>query len=170
MGEVIMFWVLASGIILSAVWVILPPMGRKPVHCGVALIACFFCLAGIYALLAAHLLAAIQVILYAGAILVLFSVFIMLLRLNDEELGQGRYTTAKYVGCLCILFVFAKVLKVLGSQSAGTQTLWSEGHVGANEVGAMLLGDFMLPFELLSLLFLVASIGAVIIARKPVHS
>ena len=171
MIEATIFWILAVGAILGALVVVVPPLGRNPVHGAAGLIGCFFCLSGLYVLLAAHLLAALQVIVYAGAIMVLFTFVIMLLNLNDDELGQGRYTTAKVVGVFAIGVVFAKSLRVLAESSptsvmADLRTIGPEGYGGIKAVGTILLRDFLLPFELTSILLLVAIIGAVIIARR----
>ncbi|MFT5433892.1 MAG: NADH-quinone oxidoreductase subunit J, partial [Myxococcota bacterium] len=163
MIEAVVFWILASGCILSALAVVVPPFGRNPVHGAMGLIACFFCLSGLYVLLAAHLIAALQVIVYAGAIMVLFTFVIMLLNLNDDELGEPRYTAAKAVGILAVGFVFAKSLRVLGDSipttlMADISTRAPElldGYGGIRGVGLVLLRDFLLPFEMTSLLLLV---------------
>ena len=168
MIEAVVFWILAAGTVLSALMVIVPPIGRNPVFGAMSLIGCFFCLAGLYVLLAAHLMAALQVIVYAGAIMVLFTFVIMLLNLTDAELGGPRYTTAKFVGVLCIGFVFAKVIKVIGESTPKTMDALKgpESYGGVKAVGNVLLRDFLLPFELVSILLLVAVVGAVILAKK----
>ena len=170
MIEAIVFWVLAVGSVAGAAVVVLPPFGRNPVHGALGLIGCFFCLSGLYVMLCAHLLAALQVIVYAGAIMVLFTFVIMLLNLTKEELGTARYGTAKWVGVLAIGLVFAKVIRVL---DAGTTDLHvdltgttPDDFGGIVPVGKVLLQDFLLPFELTSILLLVAIVGAVIIAKK----
>ena len=108
MTEALVFWILAAGTVLGALAVVLPPFGRNPVHGALGLIGSFFCLAGLYVLLCAHLLAALQVIVYAGAIMVLFTFVIMLLNLTKEEMGSARFTYAKLVGSVAIAFVFTK--------------------------------------------------------------
>jgi NADH-quinone oxidoreductase subunit J len=168
--EAIVFWVLAGGAVLAALAVIVPPFGRNPVHGAMALVACFFCLAGLYVLLAAHMMAALQVIVYAGAIMVLFTFVIMLLNLSDAEMGHPKYTVAKGVGVLVICFVFSKMLRVLGDTGApGFSPIGDSGtYGGVKVVGNILLRDFLLPFELVSILLLVAIIGALILAKKRV--
>ena len=90
-SEQLIFYLLAFGTLVSAVCVVLPPMGRNPIHSAIALIVSFFFLAGIYALLGAHLLAGLQIIVYAGAIMVLFTFVIMLLNLSEDEMGEGDW-------------------------------------------------------------------------------
>ena len=168
MVAALVFWVLAIGAVGGAVCVVLPPFGRNPVHGAVALVGTFFCLAGLYVLLAAHLLAAVQVIVYAGAIMVLFTFVIMLLNLTEAELGSARYTTAKYVGVAAVGFVFAKAIAVIGRGSGriAAELGGPDSFGGVRAVGDTLLRDFLLPFELTSILLLVAVIGAVILAKK----
>ena len=171
MIETVVFWLLATGVVLGATCVVLPPFGRNPVHGAVALIGTFFCLSGIYVLLAAHLLAALQVIVYAGAIMVLFTFVIMLLNLTDEELGSSRYTTPKVVGMAAIAFVFTKVVKVISTAAPkGAAVIPGpdgiDGYGGVEAVGMVLLRDFLLPFEMTSILLLVAIIGAMVLARR----
>lgn len=171
MTEALVFWILAAGTVLGALAVVLPPFGRNPVHGALGLIGSFFCLAGLYVLLCAHLLAALQVIVYAGAIMVLFTFVIMLLNLTKEEMGSARFTYAKLVGSVAIAFVFTKMIRVLDQ---GTSDLpvdltgtTPDDYGGIVPVGQVLLRDFLLPFEFTSVLLLVAIIGAVIIAKKP---
>jgi NADH-quinone oxidoreductase subunit J len=169
MVATVIFWLFATGCVVSAAMVVIPPVGRNPVYCAISLVGCFFCLAGLYVLLAAHFLAAIQVIVYAGAIMVLFTFVIMLLNLTDDELGSARYTTAKVVGVLSITFVFTKMLKVITEATPTMVTMVPADDYGSLEgVGTLLLRDFLLPFELVSILLLVAIIGAVILAKKKV--
>jgi NADH-quinone oxidoreductase subunit J len=93
----------------------------------------------------------------------------MLLNLSEDELGDARYTTAKVVGVLSISFVFAKMIKVIGEASSGVELPIPEATYGSlYGVGTMLLRDFLLPFELVSILLLVAIVGAVILAKKKV--
>jgi NADH-quinone oxidoreductase subunit J len=168
MAEAVVFWILAGGAVLAALSVIVPPFGRNPVHGAMSLVACFFCLAGVYVLLSAHLMAALQVIVYAGAIMVLFTFVIMLLNLTDEELGSARYTVAKGVGVLAIGFVFAKMVKALTGAAGGTPATIDGSYGSVTGVGDVLLREFLLPFELVSILLLVAIIGAVILAKEKV--
>src|ERR671932_289216 len=100
MAESILFWILAAGVVLAAVQVVLR---RNPVYAAMSLVACFFFLAGIYLLLSAHLIAVVQVLVYAGAVMVLFVFVIMLLNLKDAELGETRITLWKGIGALSVV-------------------------------------------------------------------
>ena len=100
MAESILFWILAAGVVIAGVQVVLR---RNPVYAAMSLVACFFFLAGIYVLLSAHLIAIVQVMVYAGAVMVLFVFVIMLLNLKDEELGEQRITVWKGIGALSVV-------------------------------------------------------------------
>ena len=168
MAEAILFWFLSIGTVVCATCVVLPPFGRNPVHAALALIGCFFFLSGLYAMLAAHLMAALQVIVYAGAIMVLFTFVIMLLNLTDQEVGSARYTTAKVTGVLAIAFVFAKAVRAIDGATEGmvVELAGPEHFGGVKAVGDVLLREFLLPFEMTSILLLVAIVGAVVLAKK----
>ncbi len=170
MTQAILFWLLSIGSVAGALTVVLPPFGRSPIHGALGLIGSFFCLSGLYVMLCAHLLAALQVIVYAGAIMVLFTFVIMLLNLTPEEFGSPRYTLAKFVGVGAIGLVFAKIVLVLDTPTTDLPVdltgTTPDDFGGIVPVGQVLLRDFLLPFELTSILLLVALIGAVIIARK----
>ena len=186
----LVFYVLGLITLAMAVMVV---SRRNPLQGALALVLSFFCLGGIYVLLFAHLLAAMQVLVYAGAIMVLFVFVIMLLNLSDRELGAPRATLIKGValGLFAFLIVMALVsanLELLGLQaivlpngSIGEATflapplanpnLSHPGALPANYgsvagIGTSLYSHFLLPFELVSVLLLVAIVGAVAIAKK----
>ena len=94
-AELVLFWVFAIPLMASAAGVV---AARSPIHAVMSLISAFFWLAGIYVLLTAHLLAFVQIIVYAGAIMVLFLFVVMLLSLTDAELGLEKMTALKVVG------------------------------------------------------------------------
>ncbi len=171
-SEQLIFYLLAFGTLVSAVCVVLPPMGRNPIHSAIALIVSFFFLAGIYALLGAHLLAGLQIIVYAGAIMVLFTFVIMLLNLSDEEIGEAEFKPLKILGGLMVLFVFGKLLTafdVVSTLSGKAPNLEAAAHTGfggVEEVGRLVYTANMVPFELVSVLLLVAVVGAVVMAKR----
>jgi len=132
---------------------------------------CLFSVAGLYVLLQAHFLAAMQLLVYAGAIMVLFVFVVMLLNLSPERVDKAKVTFLAAVSGLATLFITAKVARILMSFSPGSQPA-VPGNVPAPDfgsvgtVGRLLFKQFLLPFELVSLLLLVAVVGAVVIARK----
>ncbi|MFW6053633.1 MAG: NADH-quinone oxidoreductase subunit J, partial [Persicimonas sp.] len=101
--EPLFFWILAIGVLGSSLAVLL---FRNPLYSALALVADFFCFAGLYVLLSAHFMAVIQVLVYGGAIMVLFLFIIMLLNLSDEDLGPRRFSLHQVLAVLSALGVF----------------------------------------------------------------
>src|SRR5512133_2482639 len=95
MAEKILFLVFAIPLVATALGVLI---SRSPVYAAMNLVAAFFCLAGIYVLLTAHLIAFMQILVYAGAVMVLFLFVIMLLSIGDEHLHPERRRIMQYVG------------------------------------------------------------------------
>lgn len=171
MAEQIVFYVLAVGTVLGALAVIVPPFARNPLHAAVALLATFSLLAGLFVMLSAHLLAILQILVYAGAVMVLFIFVIMLLNLRRQDFGEFRATPWKILGGVAAFLVAVRVAMVAGASVAnstaadlGTPALQSFG--GAYDVGWALTTRFFLPFEATSILLLVAIIGALVVARR----
>jgi NADH-quinone oxidoreductase subunit J len=170
--ELVLFYALAAGAVLSAGAVIRPPL-RQPttMHSALALLTCLFCVAGLYALLAAPLLAALQILIYAGAVVVLIVFVILLLDLGAEAGQEPRFSLRGAAAGLAVLFVLGKLLTAFGAAAAGKllPALDGVGAAGFGEVapvGRMLYTTFMVPFELLSVLLLVAIVSAVVLARR----
>ena len=169
--EQVLFYVLGAGAVLSSAAMLLPPMGKNPIHSAISLIVSFFFLAGLYALLSAHLLTAIQIIVYAGAIMVLFTFVIMLLNMGPDEIQEPRITPVKVAAALLTLFVFGKLTTAITLAANGAQSVDLSQAEYANfgsvrEVGRMMYTTFMVPFELVSVLLLVAAVGAVVLAKR----
>lgn len=168
--EQVFFWILAIGTVVSSIAVIVPPMGRNPVHGALSLVVTFFFLAGLYVMLVAHLVAVLQVLIYAGAIVVLFLFVIMLLNIQADDLGQPRPTVSKLVGVVAVIFVsFVLIGRILGDSSMSELpvVLPQDSTFGTvKTVGNLLYTGYIVPFELTSILLLVAVIGAVIMAKR----
>jgi NADH-quinone oxidoreductase subunit J len=176
--ETVLFWILAVGAVVSALLVILPPLARNPLYSALSLVITFCCVAGLYVLLVAHLIAVLQVLVYAGAIMVLFVFVIMLLNLQPHELKPARITPGRIVGGLAAALVLSRIALVLWegaadapvadvTQPVGTTAAGTVLEYGTvRHVGEALFTDWLVPFELVSLLLLVAIIGAVVLAKK----
>ncbi len=161
----ILFWFLSLLTIGGALMVV---TSKNPVYSILSLIVTFFAISGHYILLNAQFLAIVNIIVYAGAIMVLFLFVVMLMNLNaDAEPPQKR----KYLmfagvisGSTLLLLIVAAIRKSdVGSQLVQLKT----GDVGLiNNLGKVLFTDFVFPFEISSVLFLSAMIGAVLISKK----
>ena len=168
MAETVLFWIFFVGVLGAGAQVVLR---RNPVYAAMSLVACFFFLAGIYLLLSAHLIAILQVMVYAGAVMVLFVFVIMLLNLRDEELGKERVTLWKGIGALAVAGVVGLiVVKALTAAYRGPlRDLAVEqlptGFGTVKSVGRALYLFSVLPFEVTSLLLTVAIVGAVVVAK-----
>jgi NADH-quinone oxidoreductase subunit J len=146
-------------------------ISRNPVHSALFLIVTFFSLAGLYALLNAPFLAAIQVLVYAGAIMVLFLFVVMLLNLKSIEGEFEKLLSMKVLGVGAVfllifevlLLVRKSVLPVISSRFS-PQYLAEEGNTKV--IGKLLFTEYLLPFEITSILLIVAIIGAVVLAKK----
>jgi len=162
-AEVVVFWILALPLIASAVGVLL---SRNPVNAAMSLVAAFMCLAGIYVLLLAHLVAFLQVLVYTGAIMVVFLFVIMLLSLHDEDLVEARWKAMQWAGVAGAIGLLAVMARAIQSAGAlGFKTVGEDfGTVKA--VGRLLFTQYLLPFEVTSLLLLVAIVGAVVVAKE----
>ena len=139
---------------------------RHPINSALSLIAVMAALAGEYLLLGAEFVAAVQVIVYAGAIMVLFVFVIMLLNAGIEEETKGsRVAILLGVPGILILSVLMAwvVLRRSGTESVAIGAL--PGH--PIDIAQLLFHDFLLPFEVTSVLILIAIMGAVVLASKP---
>ncbi len=170
MIETALFVVLAVATVVAALLVILQ---RNPVNSAIFLIVTFFCLAGIYLLLHAEFVAIIQVLVYAGAIMVLFLFVIMLLNLEKEQKFVATHRLQKIVGVLLgaiLLFQTGVIFKsALLEGTKGNFPAEQVAAVGNTQVVARLLfTDFLLPFEITSVLLLVAIVGAIVLAKREI--
>ena len=146
---------------------------RNPVASAIFLILTLFALAGIYLLLHAEFIAAIQVLVYAGAIMVLFLFVIMLLNLEKEKRIVTRNRLLKGAGILLSLALLVQIgaifQKVLLEGTKGSFSPEKVASLGNTQVIAQLLfTDFLLPFEITSVLLLVAIIGAIVLVKKEI--
>jgi len=176
--ETVLFWILAVGAVVSSLLVILPPLARNPLYSALSLVIALCSVAGIYVLLVAHLVAVLQVLVYAGAIMVVFVFVIMLLNLQPHELKPARMTPARILGGLAALLVLSRIALVLREGAANAPVADLTKPVAATSIGTpleygtvrhvgeALFTDWLVPFELVSLLLLVAIVGAVVLAKK----
>jgi len=160
----ILFWFLTALALGSALMVVL---SKNPVYSVLFLIVAFFAISGHYILLNAQFLAIVNIIVYAGAIMVLFLFVIMLMNLNAEMNLQNNKLIkfAGFLAGLCLFLVLVAALKDAGTKKQMVQT--SAGDIGLiKNLGIVLFRDYVVPFEISSVLFLSAMVGAVVIGKK----
>jgi NADH-quinone oxidoreductase subunit J len=160
------FYYLAVASITSA---LLAVTRKNPVHSMLWVLALFLHIAGIFLLLDAEFLAAVQIIVYAGAILVFYLFVVMLLDLPDEE-GHPRFGShwpfAAAVGvCFAVVVWLAQAAR-RDAEGFVVETAQAQAMGGLSSIGDALFGPFAFPFELVSLVLLAAIVGAVVLARK----
>jgi NADH-quinone oxidoreductase subunit J len=136
---------------------------RHPINSALSLIVVMGSLALLYLLLGAEFVAAVQIIIYAGAIMVLFVFTIMLLNAGEEELSKGSRVSIMF-GVPAVAVIVSGLAYVL-SRGTGTAAL-GDFIGGPKEIGRLLFRDFLLPFEVTSVLILIAIMGAVVLARR----
>lgn len=165
--ELVLFWVFGLLTVLSAGWVL---FARNPINSAMSLVATFFFLAGLYVLLLAHTVAVIQVLVYAGAIMVLFLFVIMLLNLSEPAAGGARVTPMRVVGGAAAAGLFAALVLALSKRPdvvpAALQAGRGPGFGTLASLGAQIYTQWLFPFEAVSLLLLVAMVGAVVVAKS----
>lgn len=162
--HIILFWLLSAMAIGCALGVIL---SRNPVKSVLFLIATFFAISGHYVLMNAQFLAIVNIIVYAGAIMVLFLFVIMLMNLNtDAEPQKSRIIQmAAIVSGGALFLVLIAALRTVDQN--GGNPIDASGDLGLiHQLGKALFSNFVLPFELSSILFLSAMIGAIVIGKK----
>jgi len=162
---VILFFFLAIALVASAITVVAHP---NPIYSALTLVNALFLIAVMFVLLDAHMIAALQVIVYAGAIMVLFLFVIMLLGLETEDRDSGR------LGLRGVAVVGGAVLAVqLAALSAAASAKTpaagvAAGYGSTESLAERLFEVHVLPFELTSVLLLVAIVGAMVMARRRV--
>lgn len=162
MGEII-FLSLVAIIAISAIWVVVSP---NLVHSATSLLVTLFGIAGLYVFLYADFLAATQVVIYVGGILVLIIFGVMLTNKIDKPVIES-ISSNKIIGVLISSFIFT-ILSIIV-----IQTNWpiiadnaKEGPPTVELIGKLILGKYLLPFELISILLLSALVGSALLARK----
>jgi NADH-quinone oxidoreductase subunit J len=160
----ILFYLFAALAIVSALGMVLNL--RNTVASAMSLVVTMVSLAGIYVLLDAYLVAAIQIMVYGGAIVVLFLFVVMLLNLRADDFPPGRQRLVKAAGALLGVFVLAEFLRGFGALPPAPPL--PEGYGGYRAVGIALYTDYVLLVEMASLLLTAAIVGALILAKRKI--
>lgn len=156
------FWFFSVAAVAGAANVAL---NNNPIRSALWLVECLFSMACLFILLDAHLLAALEVLVYAGAVMVLFLFVIMLLNLREEELGPRRFTLLKTLG-VAVMGYTGWLLAVPMWRMGGARTAAPASYGTVEVIGESIFKQYLLPFELTSILLLVAVVGAVVLAKR----
>ena len=143
---------------------------RNPVHAAMHLVLAFFTCAGLWLLLEAEFLAITLVLVYVGAVMVLFLFVVMMLDINTSPLREGfvRYLP---LGATVALLIFAEMFMVVGAKHFGSDVVaiparHGEGYSNVRELGSVLYTDYVYPFEIASVILLVAIIAAIALTMR----
>jgi NADH-quinone oxidoreductase subunit J len=162
----LVFFLLSALTIVSALVVV---FSRSPMYSVLSLIVCFFTIAGHYIMLSAQFLAITHIIVYAGAIMVLFLFVVMLLNLNRESEPHKPFKL-KVAATISAGMLFLTLIASLKSTHLGKFTFPPASDYGmVQHIGQQLFTEYLVPFEVSSILFLSAMIGAVLLAKKDKH-
>ncbi|MCC5921336.1 MAG: NADH-quinone oxidoreductase subunit J [Cyclobacteriaceae bacterium] len=157
------FLILSAFTIITAISVV---FAKNAMYSVLSLIACFFTIAGHYLMLNAEFLAIVHIIVYAGAIMVLFLFVVMLLNLNtDNEIQKSL--KLKFAGVISGGLIYLILLASTQSALPSIYELPERTSIGSvQEIGMKLFNEYMLPFQISSILFLSAMVGALLLAKK----
>jgi NADH-quinone oxidoreductase subunit J len=165
--ETVFFYLFGAVALLSAINVVIQ---RRVFYSAISLIVCLFAIAALYLALEAPFIAAIQVIVYAGAIMVLFLFVIMLLDPFSAAILRDKKRYLAYIAAVLGIAVLALLVPILKSHDP-TQALRDASIAGGEtgsvaRIGHMLFNQYLIPFEVTSVLILVAIIGVVVLAKR----
>ena len=165
MSPILIIFYFLSAITLAAAFLTI--YSKNPIHSAIYLVICFFSIAGHYLLFNAQFLAIVHIIVYSGAIMVLFLFTIMLMNLNKEdEVHKPRITR---LGAIVVFIITSVVLITIFINSKtilGDYDVSGEDFQSIRKLGTVLLNEYMVPFEFASILLLVAMIGVVLLSKK----
>jgi NADH-quinone oxidoreductase subunit J len=140
---------------------------KNPIHSAIYLVISFFSIAGHYLLLNAQFLAIVHVIVYSGAIMILFLFTVMLMNLNKEnEVHKPRVTRLGAIVLFCLMCLVLIAVFINSKPIVGEYVTTGEDYQSIKVLGKVLLNEYMVPFEFASVLLLVAMIGSVLLSKK----
>ncbi|HEX5066669.1 MAG TPA: NADH-quinone oxidoreductase subunit J [Myxococcota bacterium] len=163
-AQQVLFYLFAAFAVVSALGMVLNV--RNTVAAALSLVVTMVALAGIYVLLEAHLVAAIQVMVYGGAIVVLFLFVVMLLNLRSDAFAPGRARLQKLAGALLGIALLAQIVRSSVALPAAPPV--PPGFGGYRQLGIALYTDYVLLVEIASLLLTAAIVGALILAKRKI--
>jgi NADH-quinone oxidoreductase subunit J len=163
----ILFYIFATILVASALGVILT---RNPVHSALSLVVCFITSAAIWLLIEAEFLAVVLVLVYVGAVMVLFLFVVMMLDINAEELRKG-FTRYAWLGWITAAAVIIEIIGVVAARTFGVDVTKGAQPLPADysntqELGRVLYTEFAYPFELAAVLLLVAIVAAISLTMR----
>lgn len=165
MSTILIIFCVLSAITLSTAFLTI--FSRNPIHSALYLVICFFSIAGHYFLLNSQFLAMVHIIVYSGAIMILFLFTIMLMNLNKkDEVHKPRITRLGAIISFCLICAVLILVFINSKPIIGEYIITGEDYQSIKVLGGVLLNEYMVPFEFASILLLVAMIGVVLVSKK----
>ncbi len=164
MSLMIIFYILSAITLATA---FLTVVSKNPIHSAIYLVICFFSIAGHYLMFNAQFLAVVHIIVYSGAIMVLFLFTIMLMNLNeDEEPHKPILSKIAAVISFCLIAFILLATYIKAQPIIEEYTILGQDYQSIKVLGKVLLNEYMIPFEFASVLLLVSMIGAVLLSKR----
>lgn len=161
--EQFLFFLMGGLALASAVYFV---AAKNPLYAVLSLIVTFFSIAGLYILMNAQFLGIVQIIVYAGAIMVLFLYILMMLNLKKEDESR-KQNVNKFIGIFAAGILFIGMLGAYRGLSGNSVYQGAESGVGLTKnLGKLLFNEYVLPFELASILILAGIVGAVLVGKR----
>ncbi len=168
LGYTITQWLFGVLSFLAIMFALMVVFSRNPVNSVLYLVMTFFCIAGHYLLMNAQFLAIVHIVVYAGAIMVLFLFVIMLMNLNEDTEPQRTQITKIIAGVAGGLLLFVLVGSLKGTEQLQLQS-YGASQIGlVKNLGKVLFSEFLFPFEIASILLLAALVGSIMIGKKDI--
>ena len=170
LGYTVTQWLFGILSFLAIMFALMVVFTRNPINSVLYLVLTFFCIAGHYLLLNAQFLAVVHIVVYAGAIMVLFLFVIMLMNLNQDTEPQKTIIAKIIAGCIGGILLFVMVGTLKGAEQMQLQQ-YGHSEIGlVKNLGSVLFGEFLFPFEIASVLLLAAMVGAIMLGKKEIKS
>ncbi len=165
MSTILIIFCVLAAVTLSTAFLTI--FSKNPIHSAIYLVICFFSIAGHYLILNSQFLAIVHIIVYSGAIMILFLFTIMLMNLNKEnEVHKPRITRLGAIVSFCILCLILIKIFIDSKPIVGEYIATGEDYQSIKVLGKVLLNEYMVPFEFASILLLTAMIGTVLLSKK----
>ncbi|MDO9000604.1 NADH-quinone oxidoreductase subunit J [Sediminibacterium sp.] len=168
LGYTITQWLFGILSFLSIMFALMVVFSRNPVNSILYLVLTFFCIAGLYLLLNAQFLAVVHIVVYSGAIMVLFLFVIMLMNLNQDNEPQRATLNKIIAGVSGGMLLVVLVGSLKGGEQLGLQSYGSSQIGLVKNLGKVLFSEFLFPFEIASILLLAALVGSIMIGKKEI--
>ncbi|HKC68590.1 MAG TPA: NADH-quinone oxidoreductase subunit J [Bacteroidia bacterium] len=168
LGYSVTQWLFGILSFLAIMFALMVVFTRNPVNSVLYLVMTFFCIAGHYLLLNAQFLAVVHIVVYAGAIMVLFLFVIMLMNLNEDTEPQKTMVTKLIAGLIGGILLAVMVGTLKGAEQMQLSQAGASQIGMVKSLGVVLFRDFLFPFEIASVLLLGAMVGAIMLGKKEI--